>query len=221
MSEGTDKRWWADFYQAHKDDPDVWGDAVMSHATNRPVNCVRCIKPTPSTTVIRFGLSQHWYVLALCEPHADLIHSDLRMLVRLAEMESPEPITEAAVAERVHTDWRTAPRVQGKVIIPKAQPAVASAAPAAPVATSSVPVVQVPAGGERWRFGHHAYDRMQERDVTVFDALWALEDPEVIRDSYEHAEAQVRVRGDIQVVCNTARWFVITVARKGLEGWRE
>lgn len=186
----------------------------MAKQIIKSTTCDRCFIERPATTTVQFCFGDGTYVLDLCDQHAELWEQDLLAWVRLAR-DADKPHTEDP-AKRA---WTPGARYAPKVAIPDLPPVFRHEEPDVTPWDGPEPILDPRpdrSNGETWTFSTHAEERMQQRNVTATEALWAATNPKTRRPGRE-PELTVHEADDIKVVVNERRKVIVTVSRKDLD----
>lgn len=192
--------------------------SARTMAKARPKPCPACITPRPADSVQEFSIGDSKYRLEGCDKHLDQFLTVLLTWVRMAvpvetsDASGLKPSAKAVVkpdrggtlAYRIHPEIPDA-------VVQLEEDEVAVPAPPAPRFTPS------PIHPERWTFTDHAIGRMTERNMTVDDAVWAAEHPDITRPSKRHPNCIVSRRGPFEVVFDPAVREVLTVWNRQMD----
>lgn len=192
----------------------------------RGVRCVKCLGQTPAETSVGFGFGGGRYVLDLCDRHGREATSQLRMWMRVAREDGTS--ADSAMGRqtlRSRDEWQLSdvtPVLTSKVVPPKPQPQPQPIVdvPVARSEVAGVPVVSVPRNAHDLYFTPHARNRMLQREVTLWQAMWAVEAPDRVRPGTnpEYPSSVVHHRANIKVVVLPDRRVVLTVANENETG---
>lgn len=194
---------------------------VVQVVTKEIITCDRCAfgKQALATETRTFALEDRYYELKLCDTHAAMFDRDLNAWVMLAEeidnpYASQSSSTSSTFFDSGHLEEARRLRELKELAIVKERERAAAAERerAAQAKLSEHHARKVIPGAAKWTITLHAYQRMVQRGVSIFEVLQTAAQPEQTYYQPHRGEyIAIHQRGHCRIAVNEDKHAVITV----------
>lgn len=181
--------------------------------------CDRCPlnkKPVPATRTIRFGFGDTFWDIDVCELHGHQLERDLYGWGRLGRVVEQQQLgrmfgSDYSANARRLSELRSEQHREDRAVDDARRSELAAATGTELLARVQGPQPAAPEDAGEYVFTEHALMRLEEREISAINALWAASSPKLRRPARQQGLI-IHERDGVKVVLNPQTKAIITVA---------